>query len=110
VRRWNDRDNDVRRQIGHDAVMAANALAEFAARAEPVDRIVFDEAAEFDRGFDVAEAIQFGIAAGFRDETNLPAGRHEGRRSRSGRCLRCRGAHETARGAGTTNGRKSGPG
>jgi len=42
--------HDVRRQIGHDAVMAANALAEFAARAEPVDRIVFDEAAEFDRG------------------------------------------------------------
>ena len=46
-------------------VVAANTLAEFAARAEPVDRIVFDEAAEFDRGFDVAEAIQFGIVVGF---------------------------------------------
>src|SRR3984893_9040709 len=41
--------------------MASNALAEFATRAEPVDRIVFDEAAEFDRGLDVTEAIQFGI-------------------------------------------------
>src|SRR6202011_5858776 len=54
----NHRHDEIRREVGNDARVTANTLAEFAARAEPVDRIVFNEAAELDRGFDVAEAIQ----------------------------------------------------
>ena len=46
-------------------MVADHALAQLDAGTEPVDRIVFDEAAEFDRGVNVAEAVQLGIAAGF---------------------------------------------
>ncbi len=46
-------------------MMATKSLPRLDARAEPVNRKVFEEAAEFDRGADVAEAIQFGIVVGF---------------------------------------------
>jgi len=44
--------------------VASNTLAQFGARAEPVDRKIFDEAAELDRGINVAEAVEFGIVVG----------------------------------------------
>src|SRR6185295_11466537 len=41
--------------------MAADALAQVAAQAEPVDRVIFDEPAELEYSLDVAQAAQFGM-------------------------------------------------
>src|SRR6516164_7976152 len=45
--------------------MAAKPLARLVAHAKPVDRKIFDEAAELERGLDVAEAIERGVVVGF---------------------------------------------
>ena len=45
--------------------MAAKSLPRLDARPKPVNRKVFEEAAEFDRGADVAEAVQFDKIVGF---------------------------------------------
>ena len=53
--------------------MAADALAQFAAQAKPVDRVIFDEPSELERSLDVAQAAQLGMILAV-------AGRNEFRR------------------------------
>ena len=43
--------------------MAAKALAGLVAHAKPVDKKIFDEAAELERTLDVAETVELGMAA-----------------------------------------------
>src|ERR1700722_7726632 len=87
-------------------VGADHALAQFDARAEPVGRIIFDEAAELDRGLDVAEAIQFGIVVLL--SCRLELGDGAGTKIRAvEECDACAVARATKllRGAGTADGK-----
>jgi hypothetical protein len=67
------RHDEIGGHIGDRALMAADALAQFAAQAKPVDRVIFGEPAELERSLDVAQAAQLGMILAV-------AGRNEFRR------------------------------
>src|ERR1700722_9046098 len=60
--RPSDRHDEIRREFGNNAAMAAKPRARLVAQAKPVDRKIFDEPTEFERGIDVPETKEFGMA------------------------------------------------